>query len=140
MGREVGLPIDPPRRNVNSRFALETAELVRAQNGDNAAGAFYHGVSRAFFTEHADISTRDAIVPIAESSASGYNVETAWRERRFSPRVNAFIEVARMAGVSGVPGNGVAAPPRDRRYDEAGRSRRSTSQRGAGRGGARPEY
>jgi len=33
LAREVGLPIDPPRRNVNSRFALETAELVRAEKG-----------------------------------------------------------------------------------------------------------
>jgi hypothetical protein len=36
---EVGLPIDPPDRNVNSRFGLETAELVRAKRGDGAAGA-----------------------------------------------------------------------------------------------------
>jgi predicted DsbA family dithiol-disulfide isomerase len=55
LGRDVGLPIDPPKRNVNSRFALETTELVRAQKGDDAAGAFYHDVSRAFFTEQADI-------------------------------------------------------------------------------------
>jgi predicted DsbA family dithiol-disulfide isomerase len=79
-------------------------ELVRAQNGDNAAGDFYHRVSRAFFTEHADISTRDVIVPIAERfGISAANVETAWRERRFSPAVNAFIEEAHMAGVTGVP-------------------------------------
>jgi predicted DsbA family dithiol-disulfide isomerase len=73
LAREVGLPIDPPQHNVNSRFALETAELVRAQNGDGEAGTFCHHVSRAFFTEHADISKREVIVPIAErfgSSAS----------------------------------------------------------------------
>jgi hypothetical protein len=31
---------------------------VRTQNGDDAAGAFYHDASRAFFTEDADISRR----------------------------------------------------------------------------------
>jgi hypothetical protein len=41
LAREVGLPIDPPKRNVNSRFALEAAELVRAQEGDEAVGVFY---------------------------------------------------------------------------------------------------
>jgi predicted DsbA family dithiol-disulfide isomerase len=66
LAQEVGLPIDPPQRNVNSRFALETAELVRAQKGDGEAGAFCHDVSRAFFTEHGDISKREVIVPIAE--------------------------------------------------------------------------
>ena len=64
-------PIDPPQHNVNSRFALETAELVRAQKGDGEAGAFCHHVSRAFFAEHADISKREVIVAIAESSANG---------------------------------------------------------------------
>jgi predicted DsbA family dithiol-disulfide isomerase len=34
LAREVHVPIDPPSRNVNSRFALETAELGRAQHGD----------------------------------------------------------------------------------------------------------
>ena len=52
LAQEVGVPIDPPQHNVNSRFALETAELVRAQKGDGEAGAFCHHVSRAFFTEH----------------------------------------------------------------------------------------
>jgi predicted DsbA family dithiol-disulfide isomerase len=107
LGREVGLPIDPPKRNVNSRFALETAELVRAQKDDDAAGAFYHEVSRAFFTEHADISKQEVVVPIAERfSISASDVEAAWRERRFSPAVDVFIEEAHMAGVTGVPAMG----------------------------------
>jgi predicted DsbA family dithiol-disulfide isomerase len=107
LGREVGLPIDPPKRNVNSRFALETAELVRVQKGDDAAGAFYQDVSRAFFTEQADISKREVIVPIAERfGISASDVEAAWRERRFSPAVDAFIEEAHMAGVTGVPAMG----------------------------------
>lgn len=107
MAREVGLPIDPPKRNVNSRFALETAELVRAQKGDDAAGAFYHDVSRAFFTEHADISKREVIVPIAQRfGVSASDAEAAWSERRFSPTVDAFIEEALVAGVTGVPAMG----------------------------------
>lgn len=104
MGREVGLPIDPPNRNVNSRFALETAELVRAQKGDDPAGAFHRDVSRAFFTERADISKAEVIVPItARFGVSAEDVETAWRERRFSPTVEAFIKEGYMAGVTGVP-------------------------------------
>ena len=106
MAREVGLPIDPPQRNVNSRFALETAELVRVQKGD-AAGAFYHLVSRAFFAEHADISKREIIVPIAERfGISASDVEAAWRDRRFSPTVDGFIGEAHMAGATGVPAMG----------------------------------
>jgi len=92
---------------VSSRFALETAELVRAQKGDDAGGAFYHDVSRAFFTEHADISKREVIIPIAERfGISPSEVEAAWRERRFSPTVEAFIEEAHRAGVTGVPSMG----------------------------------
>jgi predicted DsbA family dithiol-disulfide isomerase len=107
LAREVGLPIDPPQRNVNSRFALETAELVRAKKGERATGAFYHDVSRAFFAERADISKREIIVPIAQRSGiSASDVEAAWRNRRFSPTVNAFIEEAHVAGATGVPAMG----------------------------------
>jgi len=92
---------------VNSRFALETAELLRAQKGDGEAGAFCHDVSRAFFTEHADISKREVIVPIAERfGISASDVETAWHERRFSSTVDAFIEDGHKVGVRGVPAMG----------------------------------
>jgi predicted DsbA family dithiol-disulfide isomerase len=104
LAREVGLPIDPPKRNVNSRFALETGELVRAQKRDGAAGAFHHAVSRAFFTEHADISKREVIVPIAQRlGISAPDVDAAWHERRFSPAVDASIKDGLTAGVTGVP-------------------------------------
>jgi predicted DsbA family dithiol-disulfide isomerase len=104
LAAEVGLSIDPPQRNVNSRFALETAELVRSQKGDDAAGAFYHDISRAFFTEHADISKSNVVIPTAERhGVLGSDVEAAWLERRFSPRVDAFIREAIVAGVTGVP-------------------------------------
>ncbi len=89
---------------MNSRFALETAELVRAQKGDDAAGAFHRDVSRAFFTEQADISKREVIVPIAERfGISASDVEAAWRER---PAVDAFIVEAHGARVTGVPAMG----------------------------------
>jgi predicted DsbA family dithiol-disulfide isomerase len=104
LAREVGLPIDPPDRNVNSRFALETAELVRAQHGDDASGAFHHDVSRAFFTRRADIAKADVLIPIAgRHGVFASDVESAWRERRFRLVVDAFIDQARMADVSGVP-------------------------------------
>jgi predicted DsbA family dithiol-disulfide isomerase len=107
LAREVGLPIDPPKRNVNSRFALETAELVRAEKGDDATGSFYHDVSRAFFTQQADISKHDVIVPIAQRlGIAASDVEFAWRERRFSPAVDAFIQEGLIAGVTGVPAMG----------------------------------
>ena len=107
LAQEVGLPIDPPQRNVNSRFALETAELVRAQKGDGEAGAFYHHVSRTFFTEHADVSKRDVIVPIAKGfGISASHVESARHERKFSPTVDAFIKDGHKAGVRGVPAMG----------------------------------
>jgi predicted DsbA family dithiol-disulfide isomerase len=107
LAREVGHPIDPPQRNVNSRFALETAELVRVQKGDDPAGAFYHVVSQAFFAERADISKPEIIVPIAQRfGISGSDVEVAWRDRRFSPTVDAFIEEARVASATGVPAMG----------------------------------
>lgn len=102
--QEVGLPIDPPQRNVNSRYALETAELIRELRGDDEAGAFHHDVSRAFFVDQADISRPEIIVPLAEQHGmTASDVENAWAERRFAPKVDDFIEQAGMAGVSGVP-------------------------------------
>ena len=92
---------------MNSRFALETAELVRAQKGDGEAGTFCNHVSHAFFTEHAEISKREVIVPIAERfGVSASDVGTAWHERRFSPTVDAFIKDGHKAGVRGVPAMG----------------------------------
>jgi predicted DsbA family dithiol-disulfide isomerase len=77
---------------------------VRAEKGDDAAGAFHHDVTRAFFTEQADISKRDVIIPIAERHGIAYSgVDAAWRERRFSSTVDAFIQEGLKAGVTGVP-------------------------------------
>jgi len=100
----VGLPIDPPSRNFNSRLALETAELIRSLGGDDPSGAFHHDVSRAFFTQQADIAKASTIIPIAERhGASARDVETAWAEHRFAKTVDDFIGAAHRAGVSGVP-------------------------------------
>ena len=102
--RMVGLPIDPPSRNYNSRFALETAELVRARAGDDASGAFHHDVSRAFFTEQANIAQPATIIPLAERyGASAADVEQAWAEHRYAKTVDDFIGAAYRAGVNGVP-------------------------------------
>ncbi len=80
---------------------------MRLKKGDNAAGRFHRDVSRAFFTERADISKHDVIVPIAQRfDISASDVEAAWHERRFSPTVDAFIEEGRRAGVLGVPAMG----------------------------------
>ena len=107
MGQEVGLPIDPPKCDVNSRFALETAELVCAKKDDDAVGVFYRDIPRAFFTKHADISKREVIVPMAECfGISAPEVEAAWNEHRFSPVVDIFMEEGQMAGVTGVPAMG----------------------------------
>lgn len=104
LAQAVGLPIDPPARNVNSRFALETGELVRDRSGDDAAGAFHHEVSRAFFAEGADISKPEVIAPLAERhGVTAADVDAAWNERRYSAIVDDFIEGAFRAGVTGVP-------------------------------------
>lgn len=103
----VGLPIDPPARNVNSRFALETAELIRDRMGDAEAGAFHHDVARAFFVDGKDVSRPETIVPLAERhGVGGDEVEDAWRERRYRPVVDAFVDQAFRAGVTGVPAMG----------------------------------
>ncbi len=104
MARTVGLPIDPPQRNVNSRLALETGELIREIGGDDSSGAFHHAVSRAFFAQRADISRAETIIPLAEAyGATAAQVEDSWKERRFASRVDDFVEAAVRAGVNGVP-------------------------------------
>jgi len=96
--------MDPPQRNVNSRFALESAELVRELRGDDASGEFHRDVSRAFFAERADISKPEIVIPLAERhGVSAAEVEKAWSERRYVWKVDGFIESAQVAGVTGVP-------------------------------------
>ena len=89
---------------MNSRFALETGELVRACAGDAGANAFHHAVSKAFFVDRADIARPEIIVPIARDHGAGEDeVERAWAERRFRGSIDASMRAAFGAGVSGVP-------------------------------------
>jgi predicted DsbA family dithiol-disulfide isomerase len=107
IARNVGLPLDPPRRNVNSRLALETMELVRARRGDDAAARFHHAVSRAFFVDRANIA--DPAVIAAQASVFGVTpdeVEAAWKTHAFAPAVDASIAASFAAGVRGVPAFG----------------------------------
>jgi predicted DsbA family dithiol-disulfide isomerase len=109
LAERVGLPIDPPRRNANSRLALETMELVRSRAGDEAAAQFHHAVSRAFFVDGANVADPELIV--VEAAAFGISrdeVETAWRDRAFASAIDASIAASRAAGVRGVPAYGWA--------------------------------
>ncbi len=107
LAQRVGLPIDPPRRNANSRLALETMELVRSRAGDDAAASFHHAVSRAFFVEGANVADMGLIA--AEAAAFGvvkHDVEEAWADHEFAAAVDASIAASRAAGVRGVPAYG----------------------------------
>ncbi len=107
LAERVGLPIDPPRRNVNSRLALETMELVRSRAGDDAAAAFHHAVSRAFFADGANVADLEPIA--AEAARFGIvksDVEAAWGHHAFAGAVDASIASSRAAGVRGVPAYG----------------------------------
>jgi predicted DsbA family dithiol-disulfide isomerase len=112
LAETVGMPIDPPRRNVNSRAALEIGELVRERGGDAASAAFHHDVSRAFFTEQADISDLNVLVRhAARLDVPEDAVRAAWAERRYAGAVDASIRASRAAGVTGVPAYGWDGQP-----------------------------
>jgi predicted DsbA family dithiol-disulfide isomerase len=107
LAERVGLPIDPPRRNANSRLALETMELVRARRGDDAAAAFHHAVSRAFFVDGADIADPKLIaVHAGVAGVTPDEVDLAWQEHAFAEAVDASVADSRAAGVRGVPAYG----------------------------------
>ena len=112
LARRVGIPIEPPRRNSNSRLALETMELVRARVGDEAAAAFHHAVSRAFFVDGANVA--DPTLIAAHATAAGVTpgeVEGAWQRHEFAHAVDASIAASRAAGVRGVPAYGWPGEP-----------------------------
>ena len=107
LAERVGLPIDPPRRNANSRLALETMELVRSRAGDDAAANFHHAVSRAFFVDGANVANMDLIVlEAAAFDIPKHVVESAWQRHEFADAVDASIAASRAAGVRGVPAYG----------------------------------
>jgi len=82
-------------------------ELVRARRGDDAAAAFHHAVSRAFFVEGQNVA--DPALIAAEAQAVGVDpaeVQRAWQEHSFAGAVDASISASRAAGVRGVPAYG----------------------------------
>jgi predicted DsbA family dithiol-disulfide isomerase len=109
LAQQVGVPIEPPRRNANSRLALETGELVRDRAGDEASAAFHHAVSRAFFVDGADISDLGLIADhAARYGISDEDVRAAWASHAYAGAIDASMRAARAAGVTGVPAFGWA--------------------------------
>jgi predicted DsbA family dithiol-disulfide isomerase len=107
LARQVGLPIEPPRRNVNSRLALETGELVRARAGDESSAAFHHAVSRAFFVDGADIADLRVIADhAAPFRISEDDIRAAWASHAYAGAIDASMRAAGAAGVTGVPAFG----------------------------------
>jgi predicted DsbA family dithiol-disulfide isomerase len=107
LAERVGLPINPPRRNANSRLALETMELVRSRAGEDAAANFHHATSRAFFVDGANVADPDLIATqAAVFGIPRHDVETAWHDHAFAAAVDASIAASRAAGVRGVPAYG----------------------------------
>lgn len=107
LAQQVGVPIEPPRRNVNSRLALETGELVRARAGDESSAAFHHAVSRAFFVDGADIADLLVIANLAAPFGIGEEeVRAAWASHAYGRAIDESMLAARAAGVSGVPAFG----------------------------------
>lgn len=103
----VGLPIEPPRRNVNSRLALETQELIRARAGDESAARFHHAVSRAFFAEGENIADMAVIARYAASEGVGQDdVRAAWSVHTYAGAIDDAMRSAMRASVQGVPAYG----------------------------------
>jgi 2-hydroxychromene-2-carboxylate isomerase len=85
IAERVGIPIEPPRRNANSRLALETMELVRARQGDDAAATFHHAVSRAFFVDGGNVADPALIGAAAQAvGVPAAEVTTAWETHAFA--------------------------------------------------------
>jgi predicted DsbA family dithiol-disulfide isomerase len=107
LAQQVGVPIEPPRRNVNSRLALEAGELVRARAGDESSAAFHHAVSRAFFVDGADIADLGVIAEHVEPfGISEDELRAAWASHAYAGAIEASMRAARAAGVTGVPAFG----------------------------------
>ncbi len=109
LAQQVGVPIEPPRRNVNSRLALEAGEFVRARVGDEASAAFHHAVSRAFFVDGADIADLRVIAEhAAPFGISEDEIRAAWTSHAYGGAIDASMRAARAASVTGVPAFGWA--------------------------------
>jgi len=104
LAERVGLPIDPPRMNANSRLALETGELIRARSGDEPSGQFHQAVSRVFFVDNEDIADIDVIARVAaEFGINRAMLEQSSMHRQYSKAIDDSMRAAQLAGVSGVP-------------------------------------
>ena len=107
LARQVGVPIEPPRRNANSRLALEAGELVRARAGDEASAAFHHAVSRAFFVDGADIGELRVVADhAAPFGISEDDIRAAWASHAYAGAIESSMRAASAAGVTGVPAFG----------------------------------
>jgi predicted DsbA family dithiol-disulfide isomerase len=107
LATRVALPIAPPRRNVNSRLALETGELVRARAGDEASTRFHHAISRAYFDEGEDISDLGVVARYAVREGVGdADLRAVWMTHAYASAIRESMHAARIAGVRGVPAYG----------------------------------
>jgi predicted DsbA family dithiol-disulfide isomerase len=107
MAERVGLPINPPRMNANSRLALETGELIRAKSGDDASARFHHAVSRAFFVDSEDIADFNVIARIAAAfGIKKADLQHSSAHRQYAKAIDDSMRAAQIAGVSGVPAFG----------------------------------
>lgn len=99
----------PALRNVNSLLALETGELVRARAGEAASAAFHHTISRAFFVDGADIADITIVARYAADAAvTEAEIFAARASRAFAHAIDASMQAASVAGVTGVPAFGWA--------------------------------
>jgi predicted DsbA family dithiol-disulfide isomerase len=103
----VGLPMNPPRDNVNSRLALEAGELVRSVSGDEVLAKFHHAVSRAFFVDNENIGSLAVIAKIAANfGVAEPALQAAWSDHRYASAIDDSMRAAALARVSGVPAFG----------------------------------
>ncbi len=107
LASRVDLPIAPPRRNVNSRLALEAGELVRARAGDEASARFHHAVSRAFFAEGEDVSDVSVVARYAaQERVADDELRAAWAAHTYARAIVDAMRGAHLAAVRGVPAYG----------------------------------
>jgi len=86
---------------------LETGELVRATQGDEASADFHHAVSRAFFVDGADIADLGVVAGLAAPYGLDEGaVREAWNARAYAGAVDDSMRASFAAGVTGVPAFG----------------------------------
>jgi predicted DsbA family dithiol-disulfide isomerase len=104
IAQSVGLPMNPRRDNRNSRLALETQELVRDRQGEEAAAGFHRAIASRFFVDHADISDVALVGSVAASfGVPADDVAEAWLRRDYRSSVDRSMAEAHRLGLQGVP-------------------------------------